>query len=145
MERIPNTSTPRQSGRARVIRLLAAGFLGLIGPVIEATLCLRIGLETNPNRGTDAIEVIPVQGSVYLIAHAGANIAVHVGKEGLLVVDAGVASMSDQILAALKRIALANGAPATRAAFAGLINTSADADHTGGNESAVAGNGELRH
>ena len=40
------------------------------------------------------IEVLPVQGNVYLLAGAGANITLQVGKSGVLMVDTATAPMS---------------------------------------------------
>jgi cyclase len=84
--------------------------------------------------GGDAVEVMRVQGTIYLIAHAGANITVQVGNDGLLLVDAGIARMSGQILAALQKIAPPN-AIRYQGRIRYIVDTSADADHTGGNES----------
>ena len=35
------------------------------------------------------IEVLPVQGNVYMLAGAGGNIAVQIGDDGVLLVDTG--------------------------------------------------------
>ena len=61
-----------------------------------------------------------------MIAGAGANITVQVGEQLVFVVDSGVAPMSDQVLAAIRSV--------TDKHIMFIINTSADADHTGGNE-----------
>jgi glyoxylase-like metal-dependent hydrolase (beta-lactamase superfamily II) len=72
------------------------------------------------------VEVLPVGGNVYMLAGAGGNVTVQVGGTGVLLVDAQYAGMSDRILAAVRKL---SGKPIRY-----LINTSADADHTGGNE-----------
>ena len=46
-----------------------------------------------------------MQGNVHMIVGAGANIAVQVGEDGVLVVDTGEAGTSDKVLAAIKQIA----------------------------------------
>jgi glyoxylase-like metal-dependent hydrolase (beta-lactamase superfamily II) len=73
----------------------------------------------------DNIEVLPVQGQVYLVAGGGGNIVVQAGNDGLLVVDTGATKASELVLALL------------REHFDGpirhIINTSTDADHVGGN------------
>lgn len=79
-----------------------------------------------PQPGGGDLEVIQVRPNFYVIAGAGANIAVHVGPIGAIVVDTGSRQMSDQVLAAVKRLAAGS--------VRYIINTSADADHTGGNE-----------
>jgi glyoxylase-like metal-dependent hydrolase (beta-lactamase superfamily II) len=72
------------------------------------------------------IKVLPVQGKVYLLVGAGANIAVQVGDEGVLVVDSGLKRHADKVLAAIRT--LSDGP------IRWVVNTSALPDHTGGNE-----------
>jgi len=72
------------------------------------------------------IEVLPVQGNVYLLAGAGANITVQIGPLGVIVVDTGLAGMSDKVLAAIRKL--------SDKPIQYVINTDADADHTGGND-----------
>ena len=50
------------------------------------------------------IEILPVQGNVYMVAGAGGNIAVQVGDDGVLLVDSGLAEFSDKVLAAIRRL-----------------------------------------
>jgi glyoxylase-like metal-dependent hydrolase (beta-lactamase superfamily II) len=50
------------------------------------------------------IEILPVHGSIYMIAGAGGNITVSVGKDGVLLVDTGVADMSDKVLDAVRQL-----------------------------------------
>ena len=78
--------------------------------------------------GDDAeIHVLPVQGNVYMLAGAGGNITVQAGKEGILLVDTGLAPMSDKVFAAIRTI--------SDKPFRYIINTSVDSFSTGGNES----------
>jgi cyclase len=72
------------------------------------------------------VHVWPVQGNLYMIVGAGGNVAVQVGKEGVLVVDTGLAPMADKTLAAIKT--LSDGP------IRYIINTHYHPDHTGGNE-----------
>ena len=67
-----------------------------------------------------------MQGNIYMIVGAGGNITVQTGKDGVLVVDTGLAPMADKVLAAIKT--LSNGP------IRYIINTHYHADHTGGNE-----------
>ena len=73
------------------------------------------------------VKAVPVQGNVHMIVGAGANIAVQVGQDGVLVVDTGAAGTSDKVLAAIKAIA-----PDKEIRW--MINTTFRPDHTGGNE-----------
>src|SRR6202451_4756856 len=72
------------------------------------------------------VHVWPVQGNIYMIVGAGGNITVQTGKDGVLLVDTGLAPMADKVLAAIKT--LSNGP------IRYIINTHYHADHTGGNE-----------
>ena len=74
----------------------------------------------------NALEVLQLRPNFYMIAGAGGNIAVQVGEDGVVVVDAGTASKTEAVLAAVKKI--------TARPIRYLIDTSADADHVGGNE-----------
>ncbi len=76
--------------------------------------------------GRDPLEVVQLQPNFYMIAGAGSNIAVQIGPEGVVLVDAGTAQMADQVVAAIKRL--------TDQPIRYIISTSADADHVGGNE-----------
>jgi cyclase len=85
---------------------------------------LQIRQAESPSDGE--VHVLPVQGNVYMLVGAGGNIAVQIGDEGVLVVDTGIASRSDKILAAIKKL--------SDKPIRYIINTNFDADHTGGNE-----------
>jgi hypothetical protein len=55
-----------------------------------------------PAPGT--VEILPVQGNVYMIAGAGGNITVQVAEQGVLMVDTGTAAMSDKVIAAVQSL-----------------------------------------
>ena len=76
--------------------------------------------------GQTEVTVLPVQGSVHMIRGAGGNIAVQIGPDGLVLVDAGSADMAGQVLAALETL--------TPQPIRYIINTGPSADHVGGNE-----------
>ena len=48
------------------------------------------------------LELLPVQGNISMLAGAGGNITVQVGKDGVLLVDTGAATMTDKVLAAIR-------------------------------------------
>jgi glyoxylase-like metal-dependent hydrolase (beta-lactamase superfamily II) len=73
----------------------------------------------------NTLEVLHVLGNVYMIAGGPSNIAVQVGSEGVLLVDAATEDLSDQVLQAIR--VLSNG-PINY-----IINTTPDKDHFGGN------------
>jgi cyclase len=81
------------------------------------------------------VHVLPVRKNIYMLVGAGGNIAVSAGPDGTLLVDSGAAAMTDKVLAAIRQLGLqlsVNGAPPKPIQF--VIDTSVDADHTGGNE-----------
>jgi glyoxylase-like metal-dependent hydrolase (beta-lactamase superfamily II) len=73
------------------------------------------------------VRAVHVQGNVHMIIGAGANIAVQVGDDGVMVVDTGDGKMSDKVLAAIREIA-----PPDRE-IRWLANTTWRPEHTGGN------------
>ena len=84
--------------------------------------------EDQPQRlAPGEVKAIHVQGNVHMIVGAGANIAVQVGEDGVLVVDTGNAGTSDKVLAAIKELA-----PGKEIRW--VINTGMEQRHTGGNE-----------
>ena len=54
------------------------------------------GEEQRPKTGE--LELLPVQGNISMLAGAGGNITVQAGKDGILLVDTGLATMSDKVL-----------------------------------------------
>jgi cyclase len=76
--------------------------------------------------GSGDLDVVQLRQNFYVIAGAGANIAVQVGPAGAILVDTGSRQMSDKVLAAVRRL--------TAGSIRYIIDTSADADRTGGNE-----------
>ncbi len=78
------------------------------------------------------IQVLKVQGNVYMMAGAAGNITVQVGNDGILLVDSGSAQAADQVLAAIKELAR----PITSRPLRYVINTHFHPDHTGGNDKA---------
>lgn len=81
------------------------------------------------------VHLLPVRKNIWMLVGAGANIAVSAGPDGVLLVDAGTAAMTEKVMAAIRQLGSqlsVNGAPAKPVQF--IINTSVDADHSGGNE-----------
>ena len=71
------------------------------------------------------IKTFHVQGNVYMLIGAGANVAVQIGDEGVVVVDTGNAASRDKVLAAIRQL--------STKPIRWIINTHEDSDHTGGN------------
>lgn len=71
------------------------------------------------------LQVIKVQGNVWLIAGAGGNIAVQAGEQGIVLVDTGAAGLTDKVMAAIRTI--------SDKPIRYIINTSMAPGHVGGN------------
>jgi len=110
------------------------------------------------------VHVLPLRGNVYVLVGAGANITLSVGKEGVLLVDAGTAQMADKVVATITQLSKDVNAATVAKPCAGLgcsgnefasllgtiaspappkpiqyiVNTSADPDHAGGNAKIAA-------
>ena len=120
---------------------------------IAAAACLcvlgaeRVSTQANQNRAAQPvwppkltapapgeIEILPVQGNVYMLVGAGGNITVQAGQQGVLIVDTGIASMSDKVIAAIAKI--------SPRPLRFIVNTTEREEHTGGNEK-IAATGEI--
>jgi len=84
---------------------------------------------------SDAIEIWPVRDNVYMLVGAGANSTVHVGDDGVVVVDTKLAGASTQLLAAIRSL--------SKKPIRFVIDTHVHADASGGNE-AIAAAGATR-
>jgi glyoxylase-like metal-dependent hydrolase (beta-lactamase superfamily II) len=73
-----------------------------------------------------AVEVLPVQGNVYVLAGAGGSVAIQVGDDGVLLVDTGLAQLNDKVFAAIRQL--------SNKPIRFIVNTNARPDHTGGDE-----------
>ena len=71
------------------------------------------------------LEVLHVLGNVYMIAGGPSNVAVQVGSEGVLLVDAATEEMNERLLEAIRAL---SDRPINY-----IINTTPDKDHFGGN------------
>jgi glyoxylase-like metal-dependent hydrolase (beta-lactamase superfamily II) len=95
------------------------------GSVLLLAAFVALGRTTTVGQAP-GLEVLQVGPNFYMIAGGGGNVAVQVGDDGVVVVDAGSSGQADAVLAAIKRI--------TPLPIRYVINTSADPDHVGGNE-----------
>ncbi len=74
----------------------------------------------------DELHLLKVQGNIYMLVGAVGNITVQVGKDGVLLVDTGIAPMADKVIAAYRSL--------SDRPLRYIVNTHLHADHTGGNE-----------
>jgi len=111
--------------------LCATGLLAVVGPAVaQRQNVLPDWSPVPPPPARGEISVVHVKGNVYMIAGAGANIAVQAGDDGLVLVDTGTADMSEEVIAAIETIP-------TDGPLRYIINTTHYLDYTGGNEAIV--------
>jgi cyclase len=72
------------------------------------------------------LDVLHVQGNVYVIGGAGGNVTVQVGDLGVLVVDTGLAQNAPKLIAAIRKL--------SDKPIQYIVNTHLHPDHIGGNE-----------
>jgi cyclase len=94
--------------------------------IVLGTIGANGALAQQRSPASGEVEVLQIQPNFYLIAGAGANAAVQIGQDGVVIVDTGTASRADQVLAEIRKL--------TKQPIRYIINTNADPDHVGGNE-----------
>jgi cyclase len=123
MTRIPLdrvSALRRLAARAVPFAVLAAAAVASVGSV-PAPAHAQQG-QASPD---SSVQLLHVQGRVHMLVGAGANITVQLGDNAVVLVDSGLAQMSPQALAAIRSL--------SQKPIEFIINTNADADHTGGN------------
>ncbi len=93
--------------------------------IAAAVASLELGGQ-QPDLSNVQIQVLPVQGNVYMFTGAGGNTTVQVGKDGVLLVDTEFGPMVPKIMEEVRKL--------NRGPVRFIINTSLRPDHVGGNE-----------
>ena len=105
-------------------------FVFFVATILVVSVAPEAQAPRAQSAASSALETLPVQGNVSMIAGAGGNIVVQVGAQGLVVVDSGTASRSDEVLAAIRKL--------SNRPIRYVINTHMHPDHTGGNDRLAA-------
>jgi len=121
----PALSAKAFYGAAAIVAMLLIGF-NCATRRVHAQQNATTPAAAAPDYSKAEVHILPVQGNVYMLVGAGGNITVQAGDDGVLFVDAGVAQMSDKVLAAARSI--------SDKPIRYIINTHMHPDHTGGNE-----------
>jgi cyclase len=110
---------------ARALGVVAAAMAPLIGMSGGGGAVFAQSKPAKAARMVSGLEVVQVRPNFYMITGAGANVSLQIGPDGVIVVDAGNASKSEAVLAAIKSV--------TEQPIRFVINTSGGPDHVGGN------------
>ena len=102
--------------------LAIAGWL-FMGPAAHQATAQQ---KPAPPATREPLEVLQIQPDFYVIAGAGANVAFHVGADGVVLVDTGTAQRAPDLIAEIRKI--------TKLPIRYIINTNADRDHVEGND-----------
>jgi cyclase len=89
-------------------------------------MLLALVTATAPRVSAQQLDSVQIRQNVWVIFGAGGNVTVHVGEDGVILVDSGSEAMAEKTLAAVRAI--------TKAPIRVIINTSADPEHVGGND-----------
>lgn len=83
--------------------------------VVGAVSALTIGAAAQQGRPANAapatLSVLPIRGNIYMLVGAGPNITASVGRDGVLLVDAGPAAMSEAVIRTVEQLKATMAAP----------------------------------
>lgn len=102
-----------------------AAFLAVLLALCAGQDAARVVAQQHPTTSRNGLESLQIRPNVHVIFGAGGNVTVHVGEDGLAVVDTGSSERASSLLDAIKTISPRR--------IRLIINTSADLDHVGGN------------
>ena len=103
--------------------------------------CLGLSVAPFSAQQSGGLVIEPVRDNIYLLAGAGANITVSAGEDGVVLVDAGGAQRSAEVMPAVQRLfrdvvakqpGTDRGATPTQVRLRYVLNTSGLAEHAGG-------------
>ena len=98
---------------------IALSLVGAAAPYAQQRPAARPADQATP-------DTVQIRDNVWVIFGTGGNVTVHVGEDGVMLVDSGSEAMAEKTLEAVRAI--------TKAPIRMIINTSADAEHVGGND-----------
>jgi cyclase len=115
---------PIMRGALRPVIAVVAAWLAIGSPSVNLGAAPQGGQTGVTAPG--GLEVLQLRPNFFMIAGAGGNIGVQIGDDGIVVVDAGSAASAANVLAAIQKL--------SPRPIRYIIDTSADPDHVGGNE-----------
>ena len=115
------------------IALSLVGAVAFVGADLKVGPYLRVGpyrlaAQQRPAARAESagLDTVQIRDNVWVIFGAGGNVTVHLGEDGVMLVDSGSEPMAEKTLQAVRAI--------TKAPIRMIINTSADPEHVGGND-----------
>ena len=96
-----------------------------VGAILGVMLSVRAGNGRAQQQAATGLEVLEVRPNFYLIASPTSNVGVQIGRDGILVVNAGTQDTSAELLSTILIL--------SKAPIRYILNTSADADLVGAN------------
>ena len=106
----------------------------MAGPGLVVAAAVLAGSAFPDAQAPPAIQVERVRPNIYLLAGSGGNITVHIGAEGVLLVDSGVEQSAAAVLAEVRKLSTGR--------IRYIINTHMHPDHVGGNAAIATAVGE---
>ena len=100
-----------------------------VAVIVGVTLSVA-GVITRAQGNAAGLEVLQIRPNFYMIVGAGANIGAQIGPNGVVLVNAGTAEASGEVVAAVAKL--------TTQPIRYIIDTSADPDVVGGNAKIVS-------
>lgn len=117
------------AARGRSVTPNASPIYAGVWVAVIAASALLSGQTSQRQGAAENLSVWPVQGNVYVLAGAGANITLQIGKDGVLLVDTPPPALVPQLISEIRRL--------TDKPIRYILNTSLDAEHIGGNGALV--------
>ena len=123
-------TAPYRPGR---LKARACGAVAAVAAGIFAAWVSSIGAQQIP--APVELDIVPVRSNVFMLVGSGGNTTIHIGDDGVMVVDTQFANISDRLLAAIRKL--------SDQPIRYVVNTHLHGDHIGGNE-AIAKAGRFR-
>src|SRR6266850_79047 len=120
----PTMNAPRFRVKSTLPWLMAMAVVAAGGTSSDRVLAQQRPAARAADSGT--LDTIQIRQNVWVIFGAGGNVTVHLGEDGVILVDSGSEAMAAKTLDAVRAI--------TKAPIRMIINTSADPEHVGGND-----------
>jgi glyoxylase-like metal-dependent hydrolase (beta-lactamase superfamily II) len=76
----------------------------LAAAAVAGMTAVGVAQQPAPAQQQPALQIVPVRGNIYMLAGAGGNITLSVGKDGVLLVDSGLEANAERVVAAIQQL-----------------------------------------